>query len=1587
MKIFFFNKISFKLILILFSAGLVWNFQPLQAQQVQNQKGVDSLFKEISIQDLIKIKKYYDTKVKKLRKQEESYRSEGMEWSKSFLKGKGSQIKNRDRVYIRLAEYYIEEAERKYDAEVDAYDEKYNEYEKQLALFDEHKIDKEPAQPEYPKYDYSEAIALFNRILKEYPSGTYADDALFNKGWLLEKMGKGDAARRVYRDVIYKFPDSRYAPDAYMRLGEYYFSARQENENPDQRIIDLRKAIQLYKNVLKYRDSKRYDEALYKLGWSYYKLAAKDPKYYNETITYFITLVDDILKAQKYDPEGTISNFDVKDEAIEYIGICFTDEAYSKNGVDKARKILERIGGRSYGPQIMKSIGTTFQKVDEDAKAVYAYRTLLDMYPDYKEAPLIQQNIVTALYALGKDQQAYNERKVLYTKYNSQADWYKKLEASDIPDKAKYLKLAYKYSESALRTNLLLDLQKAEDLHANKQPATQAYNQFAAECQQYLKLFPADSNAYDVNWSYALMLDTRLGKFKQAFEEYIKVSNDYLETSHQEDAALNAVGVADTLVKLKYGNRQDTVKFNLADVAKLNPENLSPEETRLIEAYRNYIKLFPNGQYTANFLAAAGGIYYYHKKFAESKIYFQTLVKRFPGAEQKSLAMRSIMDSYFALGKFKDSELYAKRIMNEPGVSGKQKKFAEERLGWSIFKNAEYLEEQGDYFTAATEYQRVYKEAPSDKKIVETALFNSGFNFQRAKDWVRAIGVLDTLVTHYPKSKFAVSALQKIADDYNELEQYTNAAKTYERLYKNYPKADNADVALYNAGYYYKKGKSWADAIRVNNLYIQKYPKQKYSTDLFFANADLYLKMDNISEANKIYKAFAQKYPDDPRTVTSFYERGKYYFDNKQTALAKAELNKAIQRSETLRKKGKDANPFIAGEAVNLLAEILHQEYIAIQLKQPQSNINANLKKAKALMRKLDKTYTKVLSFGSPRSFEAAYNIARSYEEFARMFVKQEIPANLSADKKFVKKKTINDQAARLYDKAVQQYKLVVENMPKIADKLGVDLNALPAPKDTIADTSKTPDELKRIAEADSTREMARKWYTKAKDKISELLYTEASLTSENIYQAINIKMPKLDPVQSLVYRRGVLLKVVAPAIKATIKAHLRNIQNAKELGLSNKYVEESKRQVLLTSNILGTEFENLAYATFDQFKRMAQEVQDLVEKKFGAKNAKGLDYYALDDDANQILDYLNIFSKNVISAYSNSLALAKENNIKNDLLLNTQDRLLRSSVEMADAMQSYADSVKALSVAYKARFDSTQKQNYNFDDASGFFENYYFGLTDNAKDLMDQAYQIQKNYNIHNLWANKLLYRLIKLDPATYSEGIEKEKFEMFSDTSWKYSTTYFPDRWTKPDFNDSTWEHARIVPSSQNQFAYLGVDPQAIWVNNGPPQNDSLMINDSLATDSSAVADSSVHASIGSDSLLNSQQQDTLVFFRKDFELSGKPMSGMIYVTADEDFRIYVNGEYILDDELNDYSVLDTLDLQTIEIYLKTGHNVIAIDVEDKDLTGQGLKFYARFELLPADITAAAEEKAKVRKVVVDPSILRKVNILDKNRISLKK
>ncbi|TFG99320.1 MAG: tetratricopeptide repeat protein, partial [Calditrichales bacterium] len=1015
--------------------------------------------------------------------------------------------------------------------------------------------------------------------------------------------------------------------------------------------------------------------------------------------------------------------------------------------------------------------------------------------------------------------------------------------------------------------------------------------------EDYLDRFPTDSNAYSVNWNYAQILDLKMNRFEDSYEQYIHVSNDYLETEFQNSAATNAIVVADTLVKIRFGGVKDTTKggveiSSITDEEALRPEILTTEEKRLIEAYDNYIRLFPDDEGTPKYLANAGAIYFNHKQFAEARVYFKTLVNRFPGARERTLAYRSIMDSYFYLGQFEDSEFIAKRILQSENIPDEERIFAQKRLAASIFNHAKLYEDQGQFMDAANEFRRVFLESPEDTSYAEAGLFNSGRNFDKIKEWEKALETYLLLADQYPGSRYAISSLRNAAEDNKEMKTFSGAAQIYEKIFglqRSNP--EEAEVSLYNAAYYYREGEDWTNAIRLNNQYIAAFPENPISTDFYFANAGHYLKLDNLVEANRIYAEFATKYPDDPRGVQAFYERGAYYQENGQLIEAKNEYQNAIAKSETLNRKGMDPNRYYVGESLNRMVDMLYTEYTEITLALPVSNIEAQENRMRGLIKDISANNLKIIANGSIRSFEAAFRNAEVFEIFADKYLSQERNPGLGVDQKFIEEKKINDASAGLYDKAVDEYIKTMHNIPIISEKLGVDLFSVDSiVMAEVADTAfvDSSEAVARAVQIDSTKETGLRWYQEATGKISYLYYKEAEITKTNITEAFTASNPYTDAYPAILFQAQLISKLINPAVDRTIIAHQKNIEEAANLELSNKYVEESKRQILLTSNIPAEEIEKIAFLAMRDFLKNMKEYQRLVQMEYGTVNAAGKDYTRLKDDIQLLIDISKQLTTSAIDNYVATLNRARDYKIENDLVRTTHNRMLRVAVEMTDMYEAYHDSAKIWQAYYQARFDSTE--NYNFDDASLFCQDQIFSFSEYELEILDYAFRLKEEYNISNLWANKILAKLVANDPATYAGAVEREKVVVMSDESWLVSDVY-TSGYNKENFDDSGWKNAGTVVSAYNQFIDLDINPKAIWMplkvaiptptmfDSTVVPGDSLMGIDSLGFVPSDSMLAQAEEEINVETIVDTVASDTMqVYFRKKINLDGVPVDGYI-------------------------------------------------------------------------------------------------------------
>ncbi|RMG64024.1 MAG: tetratricopeptide repeat protein, partial [Calditrichaeota bacterium] len=867
-------------------------------------------------------------------------------------------------------------------------------------------------------------------------------------------------------------------------------------------------------------------------------------------------------------------------------------------------------------------------------------------------------------------------------------------------------------------------------------------------------------------------------------------------------------------------------------------------------------------------------------------------------------------------------------------------------------------------------------------------------NFERVQEWQKAINTYQVLVEEYPDSKYALPALGNIAEDYKVMEDYANAAYWNEQIFHRFPGTKEAEDALYNASYFYEKAEQWPEVIRVNNLFIATYPDNPESKNLFFDNAKYYLKLGNLARANQIYQEFANLYPDDPRTVEAFYQRGKYYFAHDKLDSAEVEFNRAIQKSNELAAKGMDPNLYYASEAYYQLGEILFKKFQAVELTYPPEVLRARLNEKSRLLKQVVDAFTKVVEFGSIRSFPAMYRIAQAYEEMADAIAFQKLPPNLTPEQRLVEQDRVFKASVPAYDRAVEEYKNVLKNLPVLAEKLGVSLSdtaRLAQPKP--APATDTTVAVKKVVEEDSTLQVAVKWYNKTRERISSILFTVAERSEDFITAYLRSPNPfPQGDIRNLAYRARVLRELVAPSVQTTLNAHLKNVMVSRELGLKNRYVTESSRKLILVSNILADQYGDLFWSAKDIYQQTIPVLEDLIERGETATTPDNMNYYDVQDNLIMVaIRFMDEFAGTAEQQYKNTLDLAAQYDIQNDARLTTEEKLFNFAFEAGKTMLDLKTAAEEKREAYADKY--AQTDNPSYDLASVFFDDQAVELGNNAENVLANAYDIAKANEIDNLWTKQILSLLIELQPDKYVPELPMEKVALASDTTWRATTVYEPG-WNQLSYSDTAWSNAVAVnlPLDMSFPVYdsLGVNPTAIWVRELLPstvhegmERGGLELKE-IGGDSLAETSDSTAAISGTDTAaVDTASQPVVAFFRKRWFLRSSPINAELAITADQSFRLFINEQYIVGLDQVQYQEVTRVPFEAIREILKSGDNIIACRVEDSEEPHYGLRFYLEVALKPSQLEDIKQQIARSMQINVDPGKLDRMVTLNRNRI----
>jgi len=1508
----------YKKILGFLLLGIIFWLNSAATQDSSNKRVAksDSLLDNYSIEDLLEYREYYKKQIDDIEKDRKALKERGIKDAEYYLKNNpNSRIL--DKVIMRLAELYYQESTDTYIENMQNYDQMVEQQEK---------TGKTDSILVEPKHNFDKSLALYQQIIDNFPQSDLLDDAIYNKAYLLEEMNRTVEAVEIYEKLISEFATSKYVPEALMRIAEYYF-------NPP--LNNIEKSIDYYKQILEFKDSPKYDEALYRLGWCYYRI-----NNYTEAVSYFTLLADDVNRAKEIDPGQLYSNPVLRDESIEYIGISFLDYGGSKGAAD----YIKSIGGREYGVEILKKIGDVYKDEKEEyEKAIETYQLLLKMYTTDKQAPVIQEKIVDCYRYLRDDMMAYLARNKLFDDYKPGSLWWQKNEDEDLRDKTALI------TERALRDNINLLYQNAE-----KMSDLDLYLQAVNDSKKYLKSFPTDSNAKLIHWNMVLTLDMKLKDYDQAFEEYMKICDMHWNTKYQKFAAENAIALAkdlaaaDTTKKKIIEQENVTVDGQSSALAAVSYQRieLTENEKKLARAYDNYIKIYPHEPQTAVILSNAGALYYNNNQFPEALKYFNTIVKHFPDSRDANYAMYMTMESYFGKRDFQSSEIVARRLKNIPNADPELIRKAKERLAASIYLAADVFADSANHLAAGNEYIRVVMEVP-DAEFADLSLFNAALEYDKAKEFRRSVETYNYLIETRPNSKFLTDVMNNLAIDYGELGEFKNAALTYEKL--SYTAKDSIVKydALYNSSLFFVKAEEWEDAIRINKNFVEQYPKSEDADDLFFDVATYYLKLNDLENANKIYGEYVYRYPSSPRVVETYFHRGEFYQSNNEAAKAIVEYNKAVEKNDEFKRNKLVTNDYFAAEALFNITKLKYDEYCQIEFFLPQSKMEQDKEKKKNLLKEIIDGFSRVASFGTLRLYESTYYIGDSYEDFAEKWARQEIP-NIDETQKIILQKDINQTSAELFGRAEKSYKQAVKALTKLADQYEQEVLA--------ADTTSDENRLKFVSD-DSTLRVAHKWVERCKEKISEVIYDVAELNLNSVNTFLQAPIPPgLDNVAEMEYRKQVLGKAVSPLIKVIVDAHTRNVQEAWEMGLENQWVKLSRSKIIGTNNILSNEYHKLSNKALTLYESNSAILEKLVAHE--KSNIKELDAVTISEQMANLIDFGRVFANVALDLDKKTVEKSEVENISDPIVSVTKTKMMQELY----LFTMKCDSLMTIANMNKKKYEDLYKQTENpeYEEALFTYEDNYLSFKESINELLDSGYQISEELNIKNEWTTNILLTLVRLNPDQYSDllGASIVTNTIFSDGTWLATNTYY-EKWPNLEFDDSFWGAAQKI---ENQDATSIANVEKIWFMVGETQvtiPDTSSLNMPADQPDSSESESTEFAN--ADTMTERQQSDTMsalsnvknmfsqetelltipsqkVYFRKQFNIEGLPVSAELKLSVDDSYNLFLNGEYIA------ASKTDSADWQTEKVhqltdYIKSFKNILAIEGINNDKTNGGL------------------------------------------------
>ena len=626
-----------------------------------------------------------------------------------------------------------------------------------------------------------EAIALYEKLLNDYPDYVRNDQVLYQMSRAYEELGQTEEAMAVMDRMVREYPRSRYFDEVLFRRAEYFFMHR--------RYLDAESA---YAGIVNTGvSSSFYELALYKLGWTFYK-----QELYEDALHRFIALMDHKVSVG-YDFEQTEDEEERKrtDDTFRIISLSFSN----LGGADSAVEYFSRHGKRSYEDSVYSNLGEFYFDKRRYADAAAAYNAFVDRNPFHKAAPNFHMRVIEIQAAGGFPSLVLDSKKTFATTYGLQAEYWKYFAPGERPDVLGFLKtnltdLANHYHAC------YQDPRQAEDKAANFEEALHWYREF-------LTSFPTDLESPAINYQLAdLLLENR--SFGDAAVEFEKTAYDYPAHEKSSQAGFAAVAAYREQLAAAASEDEDAVK------------------REVVRSSLKFADTFPEHEKAAIILGAAADDLYGMKEYEQARAAANRLIEAFPGAGTDVVreAWLVVGHSSYELSRYSEAEGAYLNVLSSLPAEDTTRDALVNNLAASIYKQGEQANAAQDYRAAADHFLRVGSTAPTSK-IRPTAEYDAAAVLIQLKDWETAASVLVGFRNNFPDNPLQPEVTKKIAYVYRENNQLSLAANEYERIEMESKDDEIRRDALLVAAELHEKDNNSARALEVYRRYVGYFPQ------------------------------------------------------------------------------------------------------------------------------------------------------------------------------------------------------------------------------------------------------------------------------------------------------------------------------------------------------------------------------------------------------------------------------------------------------------------------------------------------------------------------------------------------------------------------------------------------------------------------------------------------------------------------------------------------------------------------------------------------------------------------------------------